>query len=70
MGVACTLDLPVVDKHLLFSTGDHPEIGPDLEGLTPLDDRTIPLVNDNGFEVEGAATRLWRVKLATPIEGT
>jgi hypothetical protein len=63
------LALPVVDKHLLFSTDDHPEIGPDLEGLTLLDDRTILLVNDNDFGVEGAATRFWRVELATPIEG-
>jgi hypothetical protein len=63
------LDLPVVAKHLLFSTDDHPEIGPDLEGLTLLDDRTILLVNDNDFGVEGTATRFWRVELATPIEG-
>jgi hypothetical protein len=61
------LDLPVVDKHLLFSTDDHPEIGPDLEGLTLLDDQTMLLVNDNDFGVEGAATRFWRVELATPI---
>jgi len=68
-GAACTLDLPIVDRHLLFSTGD-PEIGPDLEGLTLLDDRMILLVNDNELGVEGAATRFWRVKLARPIEGT
>ncbi|WP_375420610.1 esterase-like activity of phytase family protein [uncultured Sphingomonas sp.] len=62
-----TLDLPVLDKRLLFSTDDHPEIAPDLEGLAILDERTILLVNDNDFGVEGVATRFWRVTLAEPI---
>ena len=62
------LELPVLDKRLLFSTDDHAEIGPDLEGLAILDERTILLVNDNDFGVEGVPTRFWRVELATPIE--
>lgn len=53
----------MVGKQLLFCSDDHPEIGPDLEGLTMLDDHTLLLVNDNDFGVEGVATRFWRVKL-------
>lgn len=62
------LDLPVLRKLLLFSTDDHPEIGPDLEGITLLDKRSILLVNDNDFGVEGVPTRFWRVELAKPLE--
>ena len=62
------LDVPVLAKRLLFSTDDYPEIGPDLEGLTCLDDRTILLVNDNDFGVEGMAMRFWRVEFTKPLE--
>ncbi|TVV76916.1 esterase-like activity of phytase family protein [Sphingomonas solaris] len=58
---------PCLDKHLLFSTDDHPEISPDLEGLTLLDERTILLVNDNDFGIEGVPTRFWRVEMKRPI---
>ncbi|HVF95056.1 MAG TPA: esterase-like activity of phytase family protein [Sphingomonas sp.] len=63
-----TLDLPAVAKHLLFSTDDHPEIGPDLEGVALLGERSLLLVNDNDFGVEGVATRFWRVELAEAID--
>ena len=63
-----TLDLPVLNKQLLFTTDDHPEIGPDLEGLTLLDNHALLLVNDNDFGVEGASTRFWRVELAAPLD--
>lgn len=62
------LDCPVLDKRLLFSTDDHPEISPDLEGLTLLDARTLLLVNDNDFGVEGAATSFWRIELGEPLD--
>lgn len=64
-----SLDLPVLDKQLLLSTDDHPEIGADLEGVALLDERTILLVNDNDFGVEGAPTRFWRVDLPEPLAG-
>jgi hypothetical protein len=61
------LDQATLDKQLLFSTDDHPEVSPDLEGLVLLDDRTILLVNDSDFGIEGVATRFWRVSLAQPL---
>ncbi|MBC7986818.1 MAG: esterase-like activity of phytase family protein [Sphingomonadaceae bacterium] len=64
------LALPVIDKWLVFSTDDHPEIVADLEGLALLDERTILLVNDNDFGIEGVATRFWRVELAEPLNGS
>jgi len=62
------LELPSVEKHRLFSTDDHPEIGPDLEGVAVLDAHTLLLVNDNDFGVEGASTRFWRVELDDRID--
>ncbi|MEG3088787.1 esterase-like activity of phytase family protein [Sphingomonas sp. PB4P5] len=62
------LELPVLDKQLLFSTDDHPQIGPDLEGVTLLDERTLLLVNDNDFGVEGAPTCFWRIDLTVPLD--
>jgi hypothetical protein len=62
-----TLALPVLEKHLLLSTDDHPEIGADLGGLTILDRNTILLVNDNDFGIEGVPTRFWRVQLPEPL---
>ena len=61
------LDQAILNKELLFSTDDHPEVSPDLEGLVPLDKRTILLVNDNDFGIEDVATRFWRVSLAQPL---
>jgi hypothetical protein len=57
------LPLAMLDKHLLFSTDEHPDIGADLEGVAILDESTILLVNDNDFGIEGAPTRFWRVEL-------
>lgn len=57
---------PVLDKRLLFTTDDHPDIDPDLEGMALLDRRTL-LVNDNDFGTEGVATRFWRVELSEPL---
>lgn len=54
-------DLPLLRKRLLFSTDDHPSIGPDLEGMTLLAPNALLLVNDNDFGVEDAATRFWRI---------
>ncbi len=55
--------LPHLAKTLVFSTDDHPEIDADLEGVTLLSPRTLLLVNDNDFGVDGVPTRFWRVDL-------
>lgn len=56
-------DIPVLVKKLDFSTDDHPEIGPDLEGMVAFDKNTLLLVNDNDFGIEGRKTEFWRVIL-------
>ncbi len=54
------------DKRLLFSSDDHPEIGPDIEGMTLLSPSEILLASDNDFGVEGAQTEFWRITLDAP----
>lgn len=60
-------DLPVLAKHLLFSSDDAPEIGADLEGMAILSPSELLLVNDNDFGVEGAETGFWRVRFDQPL---
>ncbi|MDP3495191.1 MAG: esterase-like activity of phytase family protein [Hyphomonadaceae bacterium] len=55
------------EKRLLFSTDDHGEIGPDIEGMTLLSRTEILLVSDNDFGVEGAQTEFWRITLDAPL---
>lgn len=55
--------IAVLDKQLVFSTDDHPEICGDLEGMILLDDTTLLLSNDSDFGIEGAQTEFWLVKL-------
>jgi hypothetical protein len=59
--------LPVLDKVLLFDSDHHPEVSADLEGMTLLDARTLLLVNDNEFGIEGASTAFWLVEFAAAI---
>ena len=59
--------LPVLAKHLLFSTDDAPEVGADLEGMAILSPTELLLVNDNDFGVEGAETGFWRVRFDHPL---
>lgn len=54
---------PVLVKRLVLDTDDHPEVSPDLEGMAVLGPRTLLLVNDNDFGIEGVGTRFWRVEL-------
>jgi len=54
--------IPVLEKRLFLSTDDYPEIDGDLEGIAVLGPRTIILVNDNDFGIEGVRTRFWRVE--------
>ena len=60
-------ETPVLAKSLIVSTDDLPQVGADLEGLLVLDDRTLLLVNDNDFGIEGIATEFWRIALAEPL---
>ncbi len=55
--------LPVLAKRLLLSSDDLPGLGADLEGVALLSPRSLLLVNDNDFGIEGVATRFWRVDL-------
>ncbi len=57
-------NIPVLDKELIFSTDDHPEICGDLEGMILLAPKTLCLSNDSDFGIEGAQTQFWLV----PVE--
>lgn len=60
--------LPHLAKTLILSTDDHPEIDADLEGVALLSPRTLLLVNDNDFGVDGVPTRFWRIELPDDIK--
>ena len=64
---ACTLSEPVLDKRLLFSSDDAPEVAADLEGMVLLSPTDLLLVSDNDFGVDGAETSFWRLTFAEPI---
>jgi hypothetical protein len=49
-------------KELVFSTDQAREVDRDLEGMALLSSRSLLLVNDNDFGVDGAPTRFWRVR--------
>ena len=53
--------LPVLAKTRLFSSDDHSEVCPDLEGLIVLDDGALLLSNDSDYGTEGAITQFWLV---------
>ncbi len=59
--------VPVLDKRLVLSSDDFPEIGADLEGLVMPDRRTMIIVNDNDFGVDGVKTRFWRIEFGEDI---
>lgn len=61
------LELPVLEKTLIFTTDDAPEVAADLEGMALLSPHELLLVNDNDFGVEGAATSFWRVRFEAPV---
>ncbi len=54
------------EKTLLFSSDEHPEVGPDMEGMALLCASEILLVSDSDFGVEGAGTEFWRVRIDAP----
>jgi hypothetical protein len=60
--------LPALDKQLVLTTDDHPEIAADLEGMALLSPTELLLVNDNDFGVEGAETGFWLVRFEHPLD--
>ena len=58
---------PLLVKSLLLNSDEHPEIGVDIEGVALLSPRTLLLVNDNDFGVEGVTTKFWRVELPADV---
>ena len=59
--------LPVLEKTLLFTSDEAPELPKDMEGMAILSDRELLLVNDNDFGVEGAETSFWRLTFERPL---
>ena len=57
----------VLEKRLILSTDDHPEIGCDLEGMIVLAPDTLLLASDSDYGTEGAETGFWRVTFQGPI---
>jgi len=54
-------------KTLILSTDDLPEIDADLEGVAIVSPRTLLLVNDDDFGIDGVRTRFWRIDLPTDM---
>lgn len=67
MSGAGTLDQPVLEKTLLFSTDDAPEVAADLEGMVLLSPTELLLSSDNDFGVDGAETTFWRLRFEAPL---
>ncbi len=54
--------LPLLDKQLILSTDDWPQICGDLEGMILLAPNELLFSNDSDFGIEGAETMFWRVR--------
>ena len=59
--------LPLLEKTLLFSTDDWPQIDPDLEGMVLLSQTELLISNDSDYGTEGAETRFWRISFDEPL---
>lgn len=59
--------LPLLEKTLLFSTDDWPQIDPDLEGMVLLSPTELLISNDSDYGTEGAETRFWRISFDQPL---
>lgn len=55
--------IATLDKTIIFSTDDHPEICGDLEGMILLEPTELLLSNDSDFGIEDAETQFWRVQM-------
>jgi len=54
--------LPELPKRLLFTSDEHATMVRDMEGMVALDGRTLLLVSDNDFGVEGQPTAFYRLE--------
>ncbi len=63
----CAAAVPLLDKMMVFSSDDHPEICADLEGMILLGPNEMLLANDSDFGIDGAETQFWRVALPVGI---
>lgn len=52
-----------LEKKLVLSTDQYPQICGDLEGMLVEQDGSLLLSNDNDFGIEGAMTQFWRVRI-------
>ena len=59
--------MPVLSKSLVLNTDDYLQVDADLEGMIVLTPRSVLLVNDNDFGVEGTRTRFWKIDLPTDL---
>ncbi|MES2096819.1 MAG: hypothetical protein V4459_08655 [Pseudomonadota bacterium] len=50
---------------MILTTDDYREVNADLEGVALLSSRSLLLVNDNDFGVDGVRTWFWRIDLAS-----
>jgi len=57
----------LLEKHPAFSTDDHPEVAPDLEGMALMSDRELLIATDNDFGTEGQETRFYRLRFERPL---
>ena len=56
-------EVPLLEKQLLFSSDDHPQVCPDLEGMVLIGPGHLLLSNDSDYGIEGAETQFWLVNL-------
>ena len=61
-GELAAAGVPLLEKALLVSSDDHPELCADLEGMVLLGARQLLLVNDSDYGVEGTATQFFLVE--------
>ena len=59
--------LPELAKELLFTSDEWPDVGADIEGMAPLDERTLLIVSDNDFGCEGKQTRFYCLTFTEPL---
>lgn len=60
-GTGDDMALPVLEKTVLLSSDDHPEIEADIEGMALLSDTTLLIVSDNDFGVGEKSTGFFRI---------
>lgn len=60
-------NFPVMNKTLVFSSDDHPEVSADIEGMILLSPSQLLLVNDSDFGVEGVRTAFWHISLPSSL---